>query len=185
MSGTTSKPTKADVLAFLRTLVAGLQKHFPTGNFTIGTVTFTTATLVQLLTELITAITASNEAQAHAKDAVAGLRATRAKVGPVLTGLRRILVAMFTGDTQTLADLGLQPPKARKPLTAEQAAAKAAKATATRAKRGTKGPKKRLLVKGDVIGVTVTPVTAPQAIAPAPAAQTVSNASNAPNGASK
>ena len=61
----------------------------------------------------------------------------------------------------------------------DQAAAKA-KAKATRIARGTRGPKAKKVVKGNVTGVEITPVTAPAA-APEPAtAQPAANASSAP-----
>jgi len=50
---------------------------------------------------------------------------------------------------------------------------------------GHRGSRKRAAVKGDVTGVTITPVTAPEAEQPAqaarPAQQTASNASNGGN----
>jgi hypothetical protein len=85
-----------------------------------------------------------------------------------------------------LADFGLQPPKARKPLTNEQRAAAVAKLRATRAARGTTSKKQKLSVKGDVTGVQITPVrTAPAAstasIRPASSPpQPASNTSTAP-----
>src|SRR6202035_2367644 len=95
---------------------------------------------------------------------------------------KRFVRATFTGATQTLADFGLEPPKARKPLTSEQRAAAAAKATATRKARGTTSKKQKLAIKGNVIGVNVTPVTEPAAATPpAPAQEPVSPAPTAPS----
>ena len=160
-------PTKAQALTFLQLLVSGLQQHFPNGSFTIRTTVYTTATLVQLVQGLADAITRANAAQAAATDAVAELRAARARVAPVITVLARILVGMFTGDTQMLADFGLQPPKTPTPLTSEQRAIKEAKMRATREARGTTSKKQKLAIKGNVIGVTVTPTTSTPAAAPA------------------
>ena len=79
---------------------------------------------------------------------------------PVIQGFKRFVFAAFGGAAQELSDFGLQPPKAKQPLTTEQRAAAAAKARATREARGTsKGKKQRLLVKGDVTGVKITPIT--------------------------
>jgi hypothetical protein len=168
-------PSKASTLARVQSLVEGLQKHFPNGNFTIGNTAYTTATLVQLFESLAAAITAANAAQANARDAVAALRDAKAKVGPTMVALRRILVAMFSTSTPTLADFGIAPPKARAPKTAEQKAAAAAKAKATREARGTKSPKAKRAIKGNVTGITVTPVTtAPAAAEPSQTAPTAS-----------
>jgi hypothetical protein len=86
---------------------------------------------------------------------------------------------MFASDAAALADLGLKPPKARAPLTAEQKAAAKAKAKATRIARGTTGPKAKKAIKGNVTGVQITPVTA-SATASEPATQPAANASSAP-----
>jgi hypothetical protein len=137
-------------LAFLQALSTGLQLHLPNGTFTIGSAPYTTASLITLAKSLTDAITAVNVAEATAKDAVAKLNALKVSAVPVLMALRRILVAMYSGTTQTLTDFGITPPKARTPLTAEQLAAKAAKARATRAARGTASKKKKAAVKGNV-----------------------------------
>jgi hypothetical protein len=185
MSNNKSMPTKAATLARVKALVGGLQKNFPNGGFTIGNTAYTTASLVQLLESLADAITAVNAAQANARDAAAALRSAKATVGPTLRALRRILVLMFSGSTPTLADFGLEPPKARAPRTSVEKAAAAAKAEATRKARGTKSAKAKRAIRGDVTGVVVTPVTSAPAAA-APSTQTASNASTAPsNGASR
>ncbi len=79
-------------------------------------------------------------------------QAAQAQVGPILLAFKRLVLAAFANATQTLADFGLTPPKARAPLTAEQLAARAAKAKATRAARGTTSKKQKLAVKGNVTG---------------------------------
>jgi hypothetical protein len=176
--------SKADLSTRLQALIAGLQKHFPNGSFTVGNTPYTTAALVQLFTGLLQAIAAVNTAHAALNDAVVAMKATKANVFPIMVGLRGILVRMYRGATQTLADFGIEL-KARTPLTVEQKAAAKAKRDATRQARGTTGKKQKLAVKGDVTGVTITP----ERVVPAPAspsAQAASNASTAPNnGASK
>jgi hypothetical protein len=185
MSGTTvSRAPKAAALARVQALIAGTQKHFPNGSFTIGNTVFTTASLVQLFQSLADAISAVNSAEASAKDAVAKLRGVRANVTPVILEFTRLLRVTFGTATQSLADFGLEPAKARKPLTSEANAAAAAKRVATRKARGTTSKKQKLAVKGDVTGVVVTPVTS--APASSPAAQPATTAPGAPTpGASK
>jgi hypothetical protein len=99
-------------------------------------------------------------------------------VDPVIRDLRRFLLASFSTAPQTLAEFGLEPPKARKPRTGAENAAAAAKAEATRKARGTVGSKKKLTIKGNVTGVLVTPVTEPAT--PSPSPQPASTASSAP-----
>jgi hypothetical protein len=167
MSGTTSKPTKAATLARVQALIAGTQKHFPSGSFTLGNVPFTTTSLVQLLQSLADAIAAVNTAQAGAKAAVAAMRATHTNVNPVIAEFTKWLRATFGTATSTLAEFGLEPPKARTPMTAEAKTAAVAKRAATRAARGTTSKKQKLAVKGNVTGIIVTPVISPAPASPA------------------
>src|ERR1019366_4178740 len=81
-----------------------------------------------------------------------------ARERPVIRDYVTFLRATFSNAKSQLGDFGLQAPKARTPLPPEQRLAATAKAT--RVARGTVGKKKKLTVKGDVIGVTVTPITA-------------------------
>jgi hypothetical protein len=178
MSTTTSKPNKATALAQVRALIAGTQKHFPNGSFTLGNVAYTTATLTQALTSLENAHVAHNAAQASAKDGALTLKGIEANVAPLVRDYRRFLLATFSTAAQDLADFGLLPPKARKPLPSDKRAAATAKMRATRTARGTTSRKKKLAVKGDVTGVVIKPVTSTPTVSPnAPPA---SNASSAP-----
>ncbi|HEY3822343.1 MAG TPA: hypothetical protein VGL81_34495 [Polyangiaceae bacterium] len=173
MSSTTSIRAKAVTLAQMQALISGLQKQFPSGQFTLENTEFTTATLVQALQSLVDAINEVNTAQAAAKAAVAKLGVTVSKVGPIALALKRTLLSMFGTATTTLILFGLEPRKAPAPRTGTEIAAAAAKAVATRLARGTTSKKQKLKVSGNVTGVTVTPVTAPTA-APAPPVTPVS-----------
>jgi len=189
MSNSTSK-SKAAALAQLLALIAGTQKHLPNGSFTIGSTTYTAASLIQVLETLANAMTARIAAATGAKDALVTEQATQTKVGPIALAYKNLVLAAYANASQTLSDFGLAPPKVRAPLSAEQLAAKAAKAKATRTARGTTSKKQKLAVTGNVTGVTVTPITAPAAASPAspetpvtpatPPAQPVSTASSAP-----
>jgi hypothetical protein len=177
MSSTKSN-TKAAALAHVQALIAGTTKHFPNGSFTIGSTTYTAASLIQVLQGPANAMLARDAAQTGAKDALAAEQTAQTQMGPIVKAYERLVLAAFANATQTLADFGLTPPKARTPLTTEQRAARAAKAKATRIARGTTSKKQKLAVKGNVTGVIVTPVTAPTA-APPPA-QPVTTTPSAP-----
>jgi hypothetical protein len=157
-----SKPNKAAALATLRALIAGTQKHTPTGSLTFGNATYTSASLVQLVQSLVDAMTAIDEAEAHAKDLMATLRDVAARVRPVVQAYQKYLVATYGNATQTLADYGLKPHKAPAPRTSEQKAASALQLRATRKARGTKSKKQKASIKG-----VVTPAPEPPAAAPA------------------
>jgi hypothetical protein len=177
MSSTTSK-SKATALAHVQAIIAGTTKHLPNGSFPIGGTTYTAASLIQVFQGLVNTMTAHDAAEAGAKDALAAERAAQLQVGPILLAFKHLVLVQFANSAQTLADFGLTPPKARTPLTTEQRAARAAKAKATRAARGTTSKKQKLAVKGNVSGVTVTPITVPTAATPP--AQPVSTAPGAP-----
>jgi hypothetical protein len=184
MSSIKSKQDKATALAGVQALITGMLKHFPNGSFKFGSTTYTTDTLVKTFQGLAEAMVAVNAAQANAKDAVQALRAMKAKVAPVQRDLRSFLRVTFGTAAAQLAEFGMQPLKARTPLTSDKRVVAAAKAKATRTARGTTGKKKKLAVRGDVTGVVVTPVThavppSPTA-APAAAAPTASATAGAP-----
>jgi LPS O-antigen subunit length determinant protein (WzzB/FepE family) len=162
----TKKPTKATALAGMQALIAGIQKHFPTGQLTVGNVVFTIAALVLLLQGQVDAMTSQATAQKTADDEMTTLRALQIKNGPTIQALKDLLLAQFGTSSQTLADFGLSPRKVRAPMTVAQKAAAAAKREATRAARGTTGPKAKLAIKGTV----PAPVeTAPPATVTTPA----------------
>jgi hypothetical protein len=163
--------TKATWEQRIRGLIAGTQKHPPTGPLTIGGATFTATALVQLLQSLADALAAADAAKASWQDALKNVTGVRGKVGPVVQAYRTWLVATYGSAPSTLADYGVTPRKAPTPLTAEQKVARAAKAAATRKARNTMGSKKKKSVKGTVptaAPVTSTPASPP--VAPSPVA---------------
>jgi hypothetical protein len=161
-----SKNTKATALANLQALIAGTEKHTPNGQFTLGNVAYSTASLVQLFKSLVDAMTAQNVADAAAKEALVAVRDVDTKVHSVVTAYRKYLLTTYGSAAQTLADYGLAPAKAPKPLTVEAKSASVALNQATRLARGTVGPVARLKVKGTVAAKTEQ-VSAPPAPAPA------------------
>ena len=164
----------------MQAIIAGTTKHFPNGSFTLGNTTYTSTSLVQVFQGLVSAMQARNVAETGAKDALTAEQAAQAQVGPILRAYERLVLVTFAGATQTLADFGLAPPKARTPLTAQQLATRAARAKATRTARGTTSKKQKLAVKGDVTGVVMTPVTLPTAATPASPAPLVTQLTPAP-----
>jgi hypothetical protein len=160
-TATSVKPSKASALASVRAIIAGTQKHTPDGSLTFGNATYTASSLVQTLQSLLDAMTAHDAAQAKGRDEILALRDVMAKVGPVLRAYRRFLVVTYGDATQTLADYGLKPAKAKAPLSSEQKAAAAAKARATRTARGTTSKKQKAAIKGTVTAPAATPPATP------------------------
>ncbi len=167
-------------------LIAGTQKHLSNaGQLTFAGGTFTPSQVEAQLQALVTLRTDVEAAQAATKAKVTAERAQLPALAAFLLAFVALVKAQFGTQPDVLADFGLKPKKARKPMTPEQKAAAKAKREATRKARGISGSRKRAAVKGDVTGVTITPVTAPQpapAVQPAPVAQpapqTASNASS-------
>jgi len=180
MSIITSANSNATALAHVQALIAGTQKHFPSGQFTLGNTAYTTASLVQTLQSLADALTALSAAHASVKDCGIALRATATKVVPVIRAYTSFLRATFTTASAPLGDFGLQAPKVRAPLPTDKRIVATAKLKATRAARGTTSKKQKLAIKGDVTGVTVTPIMAPRVSSPpaAPAGPPVATASS-------
>ncbi len=141
MSGT--KVTKATLSQRIRGLIAGTQKHAPNGSLTLGSATYTAATLVQTLKSLADALDAADSAKASWKDALKNLTDARAKVGPFVGDYQSWVLVTYRGTPSMLADFGVTPPKARTPLTADEKACAAVKAKATRVARHTMGSKQR------------------------------------------
>jgi hypothetical protein len=88
--------------------------------------------------------------------------------------LKAAVANLFGDASPQLAQFGLAPKKARKPLSSQELAVRAAKAKATRALRGTKGPVKKLETKvGPMAFVDPVETTVPvSATAATPVAST-------------
>jgi len=167
--------TKSSEATLAVKLAAGSQKHLSTiGQLILESGTYTPAQVeaeLQAFAKLRAAVDA-------AKAAVKAALADEKSKGPAMRALYMAFIAYvraaFGNSPDVLADFGLAPKKAPKPLTAEQKAAAAAKRKSTRKARGTKGKRQKSRIHGDVTGVVVTPVTT---ASPAPAAPAAPNAS--------
>ena len=159
-------------------LGAGTAKHysnaaqllaFDGGSFTVSDVT----TKLQRVGTL-RGITEAAQATAHA--AVLAEENELPALLAFMTSYTAFVRATFGNSPTVLADFGLAPRKAPTPPSTATKVAAAAKRKATRAARGTTGPKKKLSTKGNVTGVTITSVTAPSAAAsPQPSPQPAAN----------
>ena len=167
-----NEPSKQNSASRAEALSEGTTKHFTNASqqLTIGGVVYTVTQVTTNLQDIVALRTATTDAQASAKAKVA---VETTKLPPLLLFLAAYVAyvkATFGNAPDVLGDFGVAPKKPRKPLTPQQKAAASLKAKATRAARGTKGPKAILAITGNVIGVTVTPITAPVAAAPVAAA---------------
>jgi hypothetical protein len=157
-------------------LIAGARKHFPNAGqvltFGGGTANVTVDAAVAQLQKLVDYRAAVVEARAAAKDTVQAERAAAPALVAFMNAFEAFVRLQLGADTKALADFGLAPRKARAPMTAEQKAVAAAKRKATRDARGTKGPRAKKTVHGNITAELVVkpaPDAAAGPEAPAPA----------------
>jgi hypothetical protein len=168
---TQAKPSRINRVVADQALIDGFTKHADAlSALTVGGAPVKVADVIAALKAEIAAENAVAPARAAWEGTVLAARDQRAKTKVALKGVKQSLQLIFAGQVETLADFGLHPPKVRAPLTPQQKAAAAAKAKATRAARKTMGSVQKSVVKGDVTGVTVTPVIAQPATAATAAA---------------
>jgi hypothetical protein len=177
MSKGSNKNKDADLA---KTLIAGIGKHFANvQSITFGSATLTPADLTQRLQTLVSLRTAVNAAKATTQANLVAEQAQAPALTGLMTGFKAYVKATFSKSPDVLADFGLTPNKTRTPLTVAAKAAASAKRASTRAARHTMGKVQKLDVTGDVVGVTVTPVSAPKPTASAPVASAPSGTASA------
>jgi hypothetical protein len=153
---------KGTVVAQAKQLIAGANKHLTNvtqvmlagGSLTPAQVTEKLQALVNLRDDV-------DAAKASTKAKLVTEKAEMPQLRTFMGALVAFIKAAYVNQPDVLADFGIHP-KARTPLTVEAKTAAAAKRKATRAARNTKSAKQKKGIKGDVVGITVTPVTAPQ-----------------------
>jgi hypothetical protein len=144
-----NKPTRKDRL---RTLIAGAQKHFPSGSLVLAGQTLNPAQLVLRIQQDIDATDAADQAHSVWIEKVQLERNSHQELAPILRALRSQVFAQF-GDAKdaasALGDFGFTPRKvAGRPVATKAAAA--VKSRATRTARHTMGKNQRKKVKGTV-----------------------------------
>ena len=158
---TMKKNSKGQVAAAAKQLVAGAEKHLTSttqvpllgSSYTPAQVTSTLQTLVTLRSDV-------DASKASTKAKIANEATQMPSLRAFMSAFEAYVRAAFGSSPDVLADFGIAP-KTRAPLTVEAKAAAAAKRASTRAARHTLGTKQRKAIKGDVTGVTLTPITAP------------------------
>jgi hypothetical protein len=166
----TTTPGKATRATRAEDLSAGTTKHFPDPKqkLAFNGASYTVAEVTGNLAKIPALRQATEQAQAAAHGAVADEKAQLPALIVFMAAYIAFVKATFGNSPTTLADFAISPKKARTPSTPEQKAAAKAKRLATRKARGTVGPVKKKSIKGNVVGVVVMPVTAPEAAPPTP-----------------
>jgi hypothetical protein len=167
---------KSTDAALAEQLIAGTKLHLATTtSMAFASGTFTPAQVEASLQQLATLRSDVDDA----RSALAAKLAAENDQAPALRAFMRAFVqfvlVVFSKSPDVLADFGLEPNKAKTPLTTEQQAAAIAKRNSTRAARSTKGTKQKADIHGAVTGVVIAPVTAAQ-----PAASVGTSGTSAP-----
>jgi hypothetical protein len=160
MPGSINNKSKDAALALK--LAAGTQKHLgAAAELFVDGGSIAPAQVIANLDALAALRADVNTAKAVYMAKLADEKKRAARLRTFYLAFLGFLRAAFDASPEVLADFGLAPKKATTPLTTEQLALKKARAAATRAARGTRGKRQKLRVKGQVTGVTVTPITPP------------------------
>jgi hypothetical protein len=153
--------TKASEMARATQLVGGMKLHFAnTSTLKFASADHTPAEIETALQALIDLHQAVETAKSAEKAKLALVKSNAPALRKLMAALVKFVKATFSESPDVLADFGLAPEKVAAPLTTEQQAVALAKRKSTRAARGTTGSKAKKAVKGDVVGIVVTPVTA-------------------------
>jgi hypothetical protein len=159
-----SKPkTKTTRVAKDQKLIAGVQKRFAGASLILAGKTFTALEAAQFLQERIDVAGPVETARATWTSAVAAEKAKIADTKQYVLALEQLVRAMFGSNVEALAEFGLSP-RTRATPTTEATALQIARAKATRAARGTVGPKQKAKIKG-VVATPPSPIE-PAATAP-------------------
>ena len=175
----TNKTTRADKI---RKIKAGLTKYFGGTPLVLAGTSYAPAALQAFLQADIDANDASTQAKASWLNTVKTAKSADSAVAPVLRAIQAQVQSQYAeapNAEAVLADFGYAPRKKAIKTVAQKTAA-VAQAKATRAARGTKGPKAKAKIKGTVVPATVAEVLAP-AVPPTPvpaAAPVVTNGSS-------
>ena len=179
--------TKQTETTLANELVAGFQKHLASvASLTLGSVVYNPAQITAALQQIVTLYSAVATAKSAYQAKLAARNAQAPTLLSLMAALESYVKLTYSESPDVLADFGLPPKTVRTQLTAAQQAAANAKRVATRAARGTTSKKAKQAVKGNVVGVSVTPVVAGAPVAAssaAPTAPAVSNGASATGGA--
>jgi hypothetical protein len=183
---TTNKNSKGQVAARAKQLIAGATKHLgSTTQVTLLGSSFTPDQIASKLASLVTLRSDVDASKAATKAKIANEATQMPALRAFASAFQSFVKGAFGSSPDVLADFGITP-KARAPLTVEAKTVAAAKRTATRAARHTMGSNQKKAIKGNVVSVLVTPITAssPDVKAPsgptAPATSTGTTAASGP-----
>jgi hypothetical protein len=164
-----NRESKGTVVALAQQLIAGTNMHLTsTTQVMLGGSSYTPAQVTEKLQTLVNLRLDVDATKASTKAKLVTEKTQMPALRTFMSALVTFIKAAYANQPDVLADFGISL-KARTPLTVEAKTAAAAKRVATRAARHTMGANQKKSVKGAVVGIAVTPITAsaPQPTAPA------------------
>lgn len=151
-----NRKNKANLLNLIRQAIAGIQKHYANSpTIFLDGASVPTPEVLATLQTAVTAIDAATVAETAFHQAVAAQHAAIAKAEATLSGLQTLVDAQFGTKGAARTDFGFAIATRKTPDEATKARA-VAKRAATRAARGTKGPRQKAGIKGQVPEVPPT-----------------------------
>jgi hypothetical protein len=149
------KRSKDTLINRIRQAIAGVQKHYAnTPTLSLDGTSVPTPDVIATFQAAVTSIDAATVAETAFHQAVAAQHAAVVKAEATLSGLQKLVDNQL--GTKMRPDFGFAVPTRKTPDEATKAQA-VAKRAATRAARGTKGPRQKAAIKGQV---PATPPTA-------------------------
>jgi hypothetical protein len=152
------KPHRDVIIGQLRMLAKGLAKYPPSQPMNLEQVEYDAAAIIQRIQVSIAAEVDVQRKAAALHASVAKCAEIRESEAEFLSAVKLLTLLRLKKNLPALAEHGLSPPKPNPKRTTEQRLLMTAKNHATRKKRGTLSKKQKKAIKGDVTGVTVTPV---------------------------
>ncbi len=160
MEAVTKNHNKDAIINRIRLAIAGIQKYLSGSSaLVLDGKSVPTATVLATLTGATTAVDGATTAEKAFHDAVAAQDAAVAAALALLVDLKTLVVNQFGQKGAATADFGFAQATRRTPDAATKAAA-VEKRAATRAARGTKGPRAKQAIKGQVPATPATPAKA-------------------------
>jgi hypothetical protein len=153
-----TKPTHRE--AVLKAFLDGITNLFPAADtLRVDGTLFTKADLQAKVQSSLGLETAARQAHVTLSEAAKAKDANAKAADEFIVSLRKALVSYYgSGDQKDLQGYGVTPPRKPTKATSAQNVVKAAKASETRAARGTVGPKQKAVIKGGTpasVNVTV------------------------------
>src|SRR5258708_1950659 len=157
-----NKPNRQSTLARDGQVIVGIKKDLQNvTTLPLDGVMYTPTSVVALIQSRIDAANEVATTKAKHADAITAYKALDTKVTGPATGLKQYVPNAPGKTSPLLADFGFTPRKTTV-RTPEQKAAAAAKAKATRAARGTKGPVAKLAITGETVKLAALQAAAAQ-----------------------